>query len=136
MMEQIAETFNNRFDHWNITLSEADIKDRCNGHVQKSGWLIQYCFGEDEHGTYLDYYAAHRMTDDEHVRIYSDGEVEDLPALSSICLVSEDPKENKRLEDEYYHENQQVAKMLAEKGFDKFTINMFLHAGLDKKTKD
>lgn len=136
MMEQIAETFNNRFDHWNIMLPEEDIKDRRSGHIQESGWLIQYCFGEDEYGEYLDYYAAHRMTDDEHVRIYSDGEVEDLPALSSMFLVSEDPEENKRLEEEYYRENQRVAIMLVEKGFDKFTINMFLHTGLDKKTEE
>ncbi|BDZ72031.1 hypothetical protein GCM10025861_25480 [Methanobacterium petrolearium] len=135
-MEQIAETFNNRFDHWNITLPEGDVEGRCSGHVQRSGWLIQYCFGEDENGEYLDYYATHRMTDDEHVRIHADGEVKDLPALSSIHLVSEDPEENNRLEKEYYQENQRVARMLAEKGFDKFTINMFLHAGLDKKTED
>jgi hypothetical protein len=75
--------------------------------------MIQYCFGKDERGEYLDYYAAHRMTDDEHVRIYTDGQVEDLPALSSIRLVSKDPVEDKKLEDEYYHENQQVTRMLA-----------------------
>lgn len=135
-MKLIAETFNNRFDHWEINLTEEDMKNRSSGYIQDAGWLIQYCFGKDEHGEYLDYYAAHRMTDDEHVRIYADGQVEDLPALSSIRLVSEDPEEDKKLDDEYYQENQKVAKMLAEKGFDKFTINMFLHAGLDKKTKE
>ena len=134
-MELIAETFNNRFDHWEITLPEEDMANRSSGHIQQAGWLIQYCFGINDGGEYLDYYAAHRMTDDEHVRIYTDGQVEDLPALSSIRLVSEDPVEDKRLDDEYYQENQRVAKMLAEKGFDKFTINMFLHAGLDKKTE-
>lgn len=135
MMKLVLETFNNRFDHWEITLPEEDIKKRLNGYIQQSGWLIQYCFGKDERGEYLDYYAAHRMTDDKHVRIYTDGQVEDLPALSSIRLISKDPMEDKRLEDEYYQKNQQVTRMLAEKGFDKFTINMFLHAGLDKKTK-
>ncbi len=129
----IPETFNNRFDHWEITLPEEAMENRSNGYIQQSGWLIQYCFGKDRKGEYLDYYAAHRMTDDEHVRIYEDGQVEDLPALRSMRLVSGDPKEDKRLEDEYYQENQKIAKMLALKGFDKFTINMFLHAGLDIK---
>ncbi|HHT19465.1 MAG: hypothetical protein ACOX08_09225 [Methanobacterium sp.] len=134
-MKLIAETFNSRFDHWGIVLPEEDMQNRSGGYIQNAGWLIQYCFGNDDHGEYLDYYAAHRMTDDEHVRIYEDGQVKNLPALRSMRLVSKDPVEDKRLEDEYYQENQQIAKMLAEKGFDKFTINMFLHAGLDKKTE-
>jgi len=134
-MKLITETFNSRFDHWKIILPEEDIENRTSGYIQQAGWLIQYCFDRDDHGDYLDYYAAHRMTDDEHVRIYEDGQVEDLPALRSMRLVSEDPEEDKRLEEEYYLENQKIAKMLALKGFDKFTINMFLHAGLDKKTE-
>lgn len=75
------------------------------------------------------------MTDDSHVRIYQDGHIEHLPALNSFRLVSKDPEEDKRLEEEYYQHNQQVARELAEKGFNKFTINMFLHAGLDKENK-
>ena len=135
LMKLIAETFNSRFDHWKIILPEKDIENRSGGFIQQSGWLIQYCFGKDKKGEYLDYYAAHRMTDDEHVRIYDDGQVEDLPAISSMRLVSEDPEEDKKLEDEYYQENQRVAEMLSEKGFDKFTINMFLHTGLDKESE-
>ena len=73
------------------------------------------------------------MTDDRHIRIYNSGKEEDLPALRSIRLVSNDPEEDKRLDKEYYKYNREVAKKLIEKGFDKFTINMFLHTGLDKK---
>ncbi|NYT18316.1 MAG: hypothetical protein GKB98_01760, partial [Methanobacteriales archaeon] len=80
-----------------------------------------------------DYYAAHRMTDDSHRRIYKDGSEESLDAMTSIRLVSKDPEEDKRLEEEYYQHNQEVTRMLADKGFTKFTINMFLHAGLDEK---
>ena len=83
----------------------------------------------------MDYYAAHRMTDDSHVRIYEDGREESLPALSSYLLLSDDPVEAKRLKDEYEKHNQEVVKMLNEKGFNKFTINMFLHAGMDKESK-
>lgn len=129
----IADTFAKRFTHWDITLPERDINLRNNGYIQKAGWLIQYCFGEDEKGEYLDYYAAHRMTDDSHVRIYSDGTEENLPALLSMHLTSKDPVEAKKLEDEYYEYNRGVTEMLSKKGFDKFTINMFLHAGLDKE---
>lgn len=135
MMELIKDTFDSHFAHWEITLSEEDVVNRHSGYIQKAGWLIQYCFGKDEQGAYLDYYAAHRMTNDRHVRIYESGQAVDLPALLSMRLVSEDPVEDKRLEDEYSRHNQQVAKMLVEKGFDKFTVNMYLHAGLEKETK-
>jgi len=131
-MKLIANTFNKRFNHWNITLPEENIKNRSRGYIKEAGWLIQYCFGNDKEGEYLDYYAAHRMTDDSHVRIYNNGKVENLPALQGMYLTSEDPKEAKRLEEEYFMKNRKIAEILAEKGFDKFTINMFLHTGLNK----
>lgn len=130
-MKLIEEAFNKRFNPWNITLPEENIKNRQNGYIQEFGWLIQYCFGEDDKGEYMDYYAAHRMTDDSHVRIYEDGEEEQLPALEGWFLTSEDPEEAKRLEVEHNERNRKVLEMLAEKGFDKFTINMYLNSGMD-----
>jgi hypothetical protein len=66
---------------------------------------------------YLDYYASRRVTNDRHVRIYADGRCENLPAIRELRLCSKDPKEDARLEAEYFTENQKVAKMLEEKGF-------------------
>ena len=135
-MNVIADIFAKRFAHWGIILPEGDIKARSGGYIQYAGWLIQYCFGRDEMGLeYLDYYAAHRMTDDSHRRIYEDGREESLPALSSMYLVSDDPVRAKQLKDDYEERNRKVVELLSEKGFDRFTINMFLHAGLDKETK-
>ena len=125
----------NAFPIWKIRIPEENIKNRLSGYIQDSGWLIQYCFGKDENGEYMDYYAAHRMTDDSHIRIYEDGTEKVLPALSSIYLLSDDPVEAKRLKDEYEEHNSNVTKMLIEKGFDKFTVNMYLHAGMDKDMK-
>jgi hypothetical protein len=132
----IEEIFAKRFKNWNITLPKEKLKNCEDGFIHEAGWLIQYCFGKNENGKYLDYYAAHRMTDDTHRRIYEDGNVESLPALASMHLTSEDPDEAKRLEDDYFERNRIIANNLAKKGFDKFTINMILHAGLDKDRKD
>ena len=133
----IADIFAKRFAHWEIILPEKDIKTRSGGYIQCAGWLIQYCFGKDGRGLeYLDYYAAHRMTDDSHRRIYEDGREESLPALSSMYLVSDDPVKAKEIKDDYEARNRKVVELLSEKGFDKFTLNMFLHAGLDKETKE
>jgi hypothetical protein len=83
MMKSIADGFARRFAYWKITLPQADIDGKRSGHISQAGWLIQYCFGNDETGEYMDYYAAHRMTDDSHVRIYDDGKEKSLPALNS-----------------------------------------------------
>jgi hypothetical protein len=131
-MKKIEELFYNRFARWNITLPLENIKNRTGGYISKDGWLIQYCFGKGETVEYLDYYAAHRMTDDTHIRIYSDGRTEDLPALQSIRKVGKDPEEDQKFKDEYEEYNKKVVETLARKGFDKFTINMYLHAGMDK----
>lgn len=129
-MNCIGKTFAKRFEHWDIHIPEEDLAERRRGFIHDKGWLIQYCFGEDEAGEYMDYYAAHRMTDDEHVRIRADGSIESLPALLGMRLCSEDPEENRRLEEEHRKYNQEVARMLVEKGFNRFTINMMLSTGL------
>lgn len=134
-MKSIADAFNKRFAHWKIKLPEENLKNGQSGYIQQAGRLIQYCFGEDENGEYMDYYAAHRMTDDSHLRIYADGREKALPTLNGRVLYSEDPVEAKRLEEEHDARNREVVEMLVEKGFTKFTINMCLSAGLDKKTR-
>jgi hypothetical protein len=114
-------------------LPKEDLKLFSSGHIQSKGWLIQYCLGKNENGTYLDYYAAHRMTDDSHVRIYSDGTLKNLPSLSSWLKLSDNPTDAKKLKSEHDKHNQEVVEMLNKKGFNKFTINMFLSAGMDKE---
>lgn len=131
-MQIIEESFRKRFSRWDITLPEEDLKSKNSGFIHDSGLLIQYCFRKDETGDYLDYYAVYRMTDDTHERIYADGRTKHLPALSTIVRISKDPVENKRFRDEYNAHNNKVVKMLAEKGFDKFTINMALSVGLER----
>ena len=66
---------------------------------------------------YLDYYASHPTTNNRHVRIYADGQEENLPVINPYCVVSKNPWKNARLEAEHYAMNQQVAAMLETKGF-------------------
>jgi hypothetical protein len=87
------------------------------GHLVQEGWAIWFRFGSDEDGEYLDYYAAHRMTNDRHVRLRDSGTEEDLPALSTIRLVSTDPAEDARLLGEHLAENRRTEQLLSEKGF-------------------
>lgn len=74
------------------------------------------------------------MTTDRHARIYTTGEIESLPSIQTMRLVSQDPEEDARLEAEYFARNQRVSRMLDEKGFgmagDEPTltqVNRYLH---------
>lgn len=116
-MEEIERQFNEMFSRWNIRLAPNDIANRRRGKIVKAGWAIWYLFDSDEKGEYLDYYASHRMTSDSHVRIHANGEDESLPTIQSMRVVSRDPEEDARLAREHLARNQQVAKMLKDKGF-------------------
>lgn len=116
-MSEIDKQFANHFSHWGIILPSEDVRERQPGRIVAAGWAIWYLFGEDEHGEYLDYYAAHRMTNDRHVRIRVDGSEERLPTVSTMQITSRDPEENARLAREHLLENRRVERMLEEKGF-------------------
>jgi hypothetical protein len=67
--------------YWHATLPEADLELGRPGLLNADNWQIRYCFGQKEGRDYMDVYGSHRMTNDRHLRLYEDGEMEDLEAL-------------------------------------------------------
>ncbi len=116
-VDQHIVNFNRSFETWDIELPEDVVKNRQRGKIVKSGWTIWYLFGTDETGKYLDYYASHRMTNDRHVRLYANGSSKSLNSYCSMRRVSDDPEENKRLENEFWEHNERVSRELESKGF-------------------
>lgn len=116
-MSTFETSFNDTFAPWQIRLPPDAVEQRRRGKIIQGGWAIWYLFGSDETGEYLDYYASHRMTNDRHVRTYADGRCESLPSIIEWRRCSQDPEEDARLEAEYYSKNQEVARILNEKGF-------------------
>ncbi|MGI8650851.1 MAG: hypothetical protein ACR2KW_10830 [Rubrobacter sp.] len=119
-MENAVRRFDGIFSYWGIELPEDVVARRERGRVLKSGWSICYLFGSDEKGEFLDFYASHRMTDDWHTRTYESGEEQNLEAIQSMRVVSPNPKEDARLEAEYFARNRRVEEMLREKGFEMY----------------
>lgn len=101
-MRRIVERFAASFAHWGLTLPIADVVRRRSGVLRRGGWVVQYLFGKNDRGEYLDYYSRHRMTEDGHFRLYADGSFEALPAISNISR----------------DRNAAIAASLAAKGFD------------------
>jgi hypothetical protein len=127
----IQAAFAKQFANWEICLPEGSILSRERGEIREAGWSIQYLFGANERGEYLDYYSSHRMTDDSHRRIYESGEVEKLEVLrSGFSYRAEVPGDKEREEAEFRSENQRITALLDAKGFGPKTINSALRAGI------
>jgi len=113
----IKLNFAQTFAHWEISLPEKNVINRQRGKINQAGWAIWYLFDADEKGEYLDYYSAHRMTDDGHVRVYENGESESLDAIAGMRPCSSDPEENAQMKKEQHEEDNRIEAMLEAKGF-------------------
>jgi hypothetical protein len=113
----LRSMFKRSFAHWGIEIPEdVEPRDRA-GHIVEQGWAIWFRFGADDTGEFLDYYAAHRMTEDRHVRLRVSGGEESLAAIATMRLASEDPAEDARLHAEHLEANRRTEQLLREKGF-------------------
>ncbi len=127
---RIPETFRGLSAPHRLSLPRRVMTSRSAGAIAKKGWLIQYLFGKDEKGEYLDVYTSHRHPGENHVRLRPDGSIEQLEVLGSIYFCSDDPAEQKKLEEDFYRKNREIARRLVEKGFTRFSLNMALEADL------
>lgn len=119
-LEHLRQRFNRHFEHWGIELPTGVMMLGEVWLLVECGWTIWTRFDQSEDGyKYLDYYAMHRMTNDCHLRLYSDGSEEDLPAICDHYIYpSEASKEEKdSARAEFYEYNQRVQQLLDEKGF-------------------
>lgn len=118
-MTKIEEIFAEHFARWAIRLPIDAVLNRERGVIQEQGWHIQYLFGKDERGSYLDYFASHRMTNDRHVRIYETGEIDSLPVYEEFMTFPDGASEaeKERIRKAYYENNQRVTELLKAKGF-------------------
>ncbi len=116
-MNAIGRLSNEVFDNWDLRLSADAIESRSAGRIVKSGWTIWYAFGSEEGREYLDYYASHRMTNDQHVRLYVDDRLEILEAMIGGYVLPKDPDAASKARAEFLAYNRSVRRMLDEKGF-------------------
>ncbi len=119
--ERLRQRFNQDFENWNIELSPEAMSVGTIWLIVQQGWTIwtRFDINADDSREYLDYYAMHRMTNDRHVRLYADGDMQGLPTMSEGYVIprgatNQDEEEIRR---EYLAYNQSVQKLLEEKGF-------------------
>jgi len=128
-MDNIKQEFEKIYRNWDIVLPEDDYRNKKNGFIQKKGWLIQYCFGQEGDNNYMDIYAEHRMTSPSHTRFYESGEIKELSHYKTSYTIDDDPKITQKNKMELEEHNRKIAQELIEKGFNRFTINGAILAG-------
>jgi len=116
-MNKVDEVFADYFRNWGIRLPTEVLQDRQPGEIRSHGWVIQYQFGANEGGAFLDFYASHRMTNGRHLRIYESGETEDLPAYWDMIIYPATKSQKNLAERKYQQHNAEVSKELKRKGF-------------------
>ena len=118
-MENIEKAFTDYFAHWDIRLPPEAMESKQQGKILEAGWIVEYLFGVDEGVEYLDFYAVHRMTDDRHERVYTDGRHESLETPMEMYGYPGDADEatKQRAMDEYHAHNREVYERLRKKGF-------------------
>lgn len=113
------------FSYFGHTLPEENVRLRQRGQIGGEddgdygmGDVVQYLFGRNERGEYLDFYCRHRHAGDQHWRIFEDGGMEELEVPANWSRASDDPEENARFKEEFYAYNNRVYQMLRDKGFE------------------
>jgi len=86
---RIAEAFNAYFENFDVRIAAEDVSVGTRRTIRKAGWAITYRVDHDAAGVpCLEFYATHRMTNDRHVAIAADGQLEYLDAISEILFLS------------------------------------------------
>lgn len=130
--ERIAEAFNARFARFQISIRPGDVKLGARRVIGERGWHIRLRVDPDDAGfPSLEYYATHRMTSDEHARIWADGHVESLDAIyEAFMFDSKVPGSEEAARAEYLRHNREIADQLRERGlYPDGDINAFLRTG-------
>ena len=144
--DAIEDYFRQRFRHWEIALPPDDVAARASGHIFERGWHIGYVWGSEHGEEYLEVLAQHRMTDDEHFRIFASGRVEDLPAPAGSYMYGPNATEAEKQDAQQAsaERNQRIYGDLRERGLlppsgrnlPAHEINEYLRSGGDAEPSD
>jgi hypothetical protein len=83
-MRKAIEAFEREFAQWGLSLPARDVVERQPGHMDRHGWSLDYSFGADAFGEYLEYHGRRAVPNEpaieRHTRVYHNGERNFIPA--------------------------------------------------------
>ena len=118
-MPAIADAFSDYFDAFQVELPPGPLEAGDSGHIYSDdGWDVRYVVESGDDGIHLDFYAVHRMTNPQHVRIHADGTVEPLPSPQDVVIYPPNATDEERRQADAEREahNRVVTETLRRKG--------------------
>jgi len=114
---RIAAAFDETFEPWEIALPREAVERGEPWLIRRAGWTIRCIFDADEQGSYLEYYATHRMTSDSRYRIYASGLTAEMDAIWEMFMWDpKKPGDEARARREYADHNARIAEELKQLG--------------------
>lgn len=115
---RIAEAFNDYFDAFAIRIGVEDAAVGTRRTLRQDGWTITYRVDDDPAGRpSLEFYATHRMTNDRHMVISPDGQLEQQDAIREMLIFDpETPGSQEAAIEEFHTHNQAIEDHLRERG--------------------
>lgn len=115
--EEVKRTVANKYLHWKILLSDAMINSDGVHLIKKEGWDIKFIEGENSKGGFLEFYSIKSNRNDEHFRIYVNGDLEELEAIVDGYSYDETvPGDKDSKHTEYTENNKRIYNQLKEIG--------------------
>ena len=115
---RIVEAFNAYFGRFGIRIEPEDVIVGSRRTIGKDGWAITYRIDGDAAGiACLEFYATHRMTNDRHVAISADGQLEHRDSIREMLIFDpKTPGSQEAAAEEFHTHNQAIAKQLQDRG--------------------
>jgi len=83
-MRKAIQAFEQEFAQWGLALPPRSVADREPGHLDLHGWSLDFSFGTDAFGEYLEYHGRRTVAGEpvieRHTRVYANGEKNFIPA--------------------------------------------------------
>jgi hypothetical protein len=116
--ERIVDAFNAYSSKFDIRIEAGDVAVSTRRELRKRGLRITLRVVPDDAGSpSLDFYATNRMTDDRHVRIWADGQVERLEVIREGYAYNPKVQGSKEAsESEHLEHNRRIAEELRAAG--------------------
>jgi len=105
LSEEIKRAFANRFLKYGILIDQAVLNSTCAHIIIYDNWQIKFIEGDNIQGKYLEFYTQRSNHSDTHFRIYQNGYVEELEAVSQGYAYDRTLPGDKEMQHTKYVEN-------------------------------
>ncbi len=112
-LAKLRAAFTAHFATWELRLPDEALPTRRGGVIRQAGWTIYYVFGLENGYEYLDFYASHRMTNDQIWRISETGDSQ-LLAAGQEFYVSGDPESERQSRENNQHFDKAAQTIVAQ----------------------